>query len=87
MFQLEHALRVPVGGTMQADRIAAEDGGLAAAGDAVGPIGNARMAGATHDPLAAAGRLLGFHADEQRPLPDSLPPRRDRLSNFRTCTC
>jgi hypothetical protein len=53
---------------MQADRIAAEHRRLAVARDAIGPIRDARPAGAADDPLAAAGQLLCFDAGEQCPL-------------------
>jgi hypothetical protein len=60
---------------MQAGRIAAEYGRLAVACDAIGAVGDARPAGAAHDPIAAAGQLLGFDAGERRPLERALPER------------
>jgi hypothetical protein len=53
---------------MQADRIATEHGRLAVARDAIGPVADAQPAGATDDPLAGPGQLLGLDAGELRPL-------------------
>src|SRR5215217_5156936 len=70
--QLQHALCVPVGGAVQADRIPAKHRRLTVARDAIRAVGDSRPAGATDDPFPAAGQLLGFDAGEERPPTDAL---------------
>ena len=62
--EVEHALMVPVGGAMQANRIAAELGGWACARDTVCLIRGCRIAGASDDPLPGPLQLPDLNAGE-----------------------
>ena len=68
---------------MQAHRVTAEHGRFAITRDAIRAVGDARPAGAAHDPLATTRDLLGLNTREQGPLEGALPALRGCLRRVR----